>query len=543
LLLSAACDNESKNPPQCTSSADCASREDGKTVCNTVEGICEEPEAECQSDDDCKDRVDAKTVCDVQNGLCIEPSVEPRCGDGIKNGTELCDGSDLGEATCQSAYPERFVGGDLRCNEKCEFSLDSCLECTLADTRYCDEGQECSENGICVEAKPFCGDKKLNQDDEECEPALAISKTCAEIDSSAYVDGNPSCNKSCKWDLSACKQCTSQDSSKCKTNEECNNSGICVPKGYTQSCGDSIVNKPDEECDSNNLDGKSCADMAGFAAGVLSCSNECKFNTSACLECNSDVHCKDRTDGKHKCDTSQNLCVIPPKPECELDNPCKSEQDYCKVNAVDPLKNTCVKRSQCLANGCTSVGNQDGLCAGVAWNTDGSFTPCEHGCEANQCKSAPLIWADIVISQLYSGGALASSTFKSKYVELFNRSEKDLVLHNWSLQYASASGDKIAYVCSIPKIEIKAKQYFLVDIRSTSSGNATLSPKADYTCEKTISAATESGKMILVNHSTALDSAMPSKDSFIDALGYGAANWGEGGAATGQKLTKTTAAW
>ncbi|HEY8427051.1 MAG TPA: hypothetical protein VIL20_01700, partial [Sandaracinaceae bacterium] len=41
----------------------------------------------------------------------------PTCGDGVREGTEACDGADLGTATCAS---EGFDGGTLACTGTCE---------------------------------------------------------------------------------------------------------------------------------------------------------------------------------------------------------------------------------------------------------------------------------------------------------------------------------------------------------------------------------------------------------------------------------------
>jgi len=52
----------------------------------------------------------------------LEPA---SCGDGIINGTEQCDGSELGEATCNSIMGESFVGS-LSCNSSCNYDTSGC---------------------------------------------------------------------------------------------------------------------------------------------------------------------------------------------------------------------------------------------------------------------------------------------------------------------------------------------------------------------------------------------------------------------------------
>jgi hypothetical protein len=47
------------------------------------------------------------------------------------------------------------------------------------------------------------------------------------------------------------------------------------------TCGDGDLDGA-EQCDGNNLDGKTCQSL-GFASGSLACNANCSLNTSACV--------------------------------------------------------------------------------------------------------------------------------------------------------------------------------------------------------------------------------------------------------------------
>jgi hypothetical protein len=47
------------------------------------------------------------------------------CGDGVRNGSEACDGDDLGGDGCNSFG---FYGGELRCTAQCTFTTSSCCD-------------------------------------------------------------------------------------------------------------------------------------------------------------------------------------------------------------------------------------------------------------------------------------------------------------------------------------------------------------------------------------------------------------------------------
>jgi cysteine-rich repeat protein len=87
------------------------------------------------------------------------------CGDGEINGTELCDGSNLGSRSCTDLdgdgtpdAPPVYLGGTLTCNGTCdgmdESGCDECYDCTDC----LDAGLACMENqcGPCIDSSDCC---------------------------------------------------------------------------------------------------------------------------------------------------------------------------------------------------------------------------------------------------------------------------------------------------------------------------------------------------------------------------------------------------
>lgn len=68
------------------------------------------------------DGTGAWQTCDLTLG---GPNVtaSQTCGDGVVDGTEVCDGAELGAATCQSLG---FTGGTLACSGTCQFDVSMC---------------------------------------------------------------------------------------------------------------------------------------------------------------------------------------------------------------------------------------------------------------------------------------------------------------------------------------------------------------------------------------------------------------------------------
>jgi hypothetical protein len=53
------------------------------------------------------------------------------CGDGVRQGSEKCDGADLGGETCASLTGGFGAGGTLVCNPDCTFNADDCKRALL----------------------------------------------------------------------------------------------------------------------------------------------------------------------------------------------------------------------------------------------------------------------------------------------------------------------------------------------------------------------------------------------------------------------------
>jgi serine protease AprX len=74
----------------------------------------------------------------VATGAVAQPAF---CGNGIKEGSEQCDGGDLGGQSCTS-LGLGFVGGILSCNVNCTFNTGLCESCKVS-------GASCTANGEC----------------------------------------------------------------------------------------------------------------------------------------------------------------------------------------------------------------------------------------------------------------------------------------------------------------------------------------------------------------------------------------------------------
>ncbi len=142
----------------------------------------------------------------------------------------------------------------------------------------------------------------------------------------------------------------------------------------------------------------------------------------------------------------------------------------------------------------------------------------------------------VVIAQVYGGGGNANSQYNYDYVVLRNISSSPVNVSTWSIQYNSTTGVNTWQKTNLTGT-IAAGGYYLVQEASNITPAPTSNlPAPDATGSFNMSAS--GGKVILVNNQTALPgSSNPS--SWVDFVGYGAANFYEGSAAP--TLSNTTA--
>jgi hypothetical protein len=162
--------------------------------------------------------------------------------------------------------------------------------------------------------------------------------------------------------------------------------------------------------------------------------------------------------------------------------------------------------------------------------------------------SACVAHAQVRISMVYGGGGNSGAIWKRDFVELHNNGTTPVDISGWSIQYASAGGTfggTSPALTAIPANTIlQPGQYFLVAEAAGTGGSQDLpgSLPTGGDVLGTIAMSATSGKVALVNNSTALTgTGCPINTSVVvDFVGYGSANCAEGTATPA--LTNTTAA-
>ena len=155
--------------------------------------------------------------------------------------------------------------------------------------------------------------------------------------------------------------------------------------------------------------------------------------------------------------------------------------------------------------------------------------------------------AQVVISQVYGGGGNSGAPYTHDFVELFNRGASSESLSGLSIQYTSATGTGL-FSQSVTALagSIAPGQHYLVQMAAGAGAGGPL-PVPDRTGTAAMSAS--AGKVALVNSTTGLacnggsTPCTPAQLALIlDLVGYGSANFFEGGGAA-PALSNTTAAF
>jgi DNA/RNA endonuclease YhcR with UshA esterase domain len=131
-------------------------------------------------------------------------------------------------------------------------------------------------------------------------------------------------------------------------------------------------------------------------------------------------------------------------------------------------------------------------------------------------KASASIADHVVISQVYGAGGNSNAPLKQDFIELYNPTNKPIVLDNKSVQYASKSGafsstNTIALSGSIP-----AYGFYLVQL-AAGSGSVPSIPTAEATGTTNMSGT--DGKVALVDNTTPISGK--DDEDVIDFVGYG----------------------
>ena len=134
----------------------------------------------------------------------------------------------------------------------------------------------------------------------------------------------------------------------------------------------------------------------------------------------------------------------------------------------------------------------------------------------------------LVISQVFTGGGSNPNTFRSDFVELFNRGTTTVNLTGWTLQYATAAGN--AWEKTVLSGSLPPGGYYLIELASAPDDGKKL-PAPDARGSQKLSVA--GGKLALVRHATTLGkTTCPTNFAsagIVDFVGYGnAASCAEG---------------
>lgn len=152
-------------------------------------------------------------TCEYDTSACGGDG--PVCGDGSTNGTEDCDGTDLGSNTCTAMG---FEGGTLGCNGDCTFDTSGCTN----------DGPGCGNGSVDV--------------GEQCDGLDLAGQTC--ISQGFAGGGILLCDASCSFDTS---NCMGGGGGACTFDADCGGAQYCEDG----TCYDGVVGDPctfDSDC-------------------------------------------------------------------------------------------------------------------------------------------------------------------------------------------------------------------------------------------------------------------------------------------------------
>ena len=240
-------------------------------------------------------------------GAGITPGSVSTCGNNITEPGEVCDGTDLGTATCDTLNCD--PGGALACNITCDgFDKSGCSNCISCDNDgLCELGEDCNNcPGDCAGGSTSgatCGNGV-------CEAGNGEDCVSCPADCNGVTGGKPS-NRYCCGDTTPCSdsRCTTGGNS-CTTVPVTPGSFCCGTGGCEdgESCGNCALDcsSGPEICD-NGIDddcanGTDCSDSSCMSAPACQ-TPSCQDPGAACTS-NADC-CSNRCKGKGGSKTCQ----------------------------------------------------------------------------------------------------------------------------------------------------------------------------------------------------------------------------------------------
>ena len=217
--------------------------------------------------------------CDLQAAAACGA----RCWDTLVCLSETCGNPDADSCTPEACYNGTFVDiGDL-------------LPCLLRTRETCGLFGE-------LEPRSFCGNE-VAEGDEMCDGGDLNGLDCADLD---LTGSGLRCDARCRLDFAACgttldscgdgsrdpgEQCDGNDlgGRTCESfglagdGLACNDGCILDARGCVEAVCGNGHREAGEDCDGEEIPG-GCADQ-GFTGGALGCSASCTFDVSRCTEC------------------------------------------------------------------------------------------------------------------------------------------------------------------------------------------------------------------------------------------------------------------
>jgi hypothetical protein len=220
----------------------------------------------------------------------------PYCGNGRRDSGEQCDSYDLAGKTCQSMDP-KFVGGPLRCDDRCEYDTRACElpKSTTCGNGRIDPGEACDGNDLggvgCDRVRPDATGPMRCLPNCQLDARGCIDKDSQEPASDICGDGILGHGEECDGKALSAIKCSEWPQPGWEGTEgtlECLE-GSCFISNFNcigtieAHCGNGIVEPQfGEQCE-GAVWGPSCIE-AGFWTGSQNCQH-CRWAITFCHGC------------------------------------------------------------------------------------------------------------------------------------------------------------------------------------------------------------------------------------------------------------------